>query len=56
MNNTTFWSSVTIVGSDGCAEKYIYVDALSASFSLHYYVALLYYDSISHYHIILAVQ
>ena len=21
MNNTTFWSSVTIVGSDGCAEN-----------------------------------
>ena len=43
------WSSTSLNISD-CDTKYTYVDALSASLSLHDYMALLYRDSISHSH------
>ena len=55
VNSTTVWWSITLVGSDGCSDKDISIDALSTSFTLHYSVALLYHCIILYYHIILAV-
>ena len=53
VNSTTVWWSITLVSSDGCANKDIYVGELSISFYLHNYLALLYRGVISPPHIIL---
>ena len=55
VKSTTVWWYVTLIYSTVCAHKDISVDALSTSFSLHNYVALLYRNSISHSHIIIYV-
>ena len=54
VNINNVWWYVTLVGSDGCADKYLYVDGFSTSLYLHDFVALLYCNIISQSHIILS--
>ena len=56
VNITTGWWSAPSFTIAKCAVKETSVDAFSASLNLHDYVALLYCDSMSHSHIILAVR